>query len=129
MDKAKFLLDLYLQIASSGAFVCEARRSNVDRFVADLWDRTPNHRNNRFLAPTDRSLGFAPGNVEWYFEGRRHKPGSKPKAKPKARPSASRKPPLKTLLKPTKEERAAWAASSMMQHCGGFTNRQCHALG
>ena len=103
MDKSKFLRDEYQRIMASGQFVYSAWRDSEDRFLADMWDITPNWQARRLLAPIDPSLGFAPDNVEWHFPRIRRpltaiKPKPKPepiKVKPKPRP------------KPTPVEKAA----------------------
>ena len=51
----------------------------MDRFIADMWDRTPMKPTVRFLAPVDAGLGFSPDNVEWQFRKVRPRKGLKGK--------------------------------------------------
>jgi hypothetical protein len=67
MDKVSFLRLQYLRMLNSEEFVVEQWRSSIDRFLKDLWDRTPNTPRERFLAPIDPTLGYAPDNIEWQF--------------------------------------------------------------
>jgi hypothetical protein len=39
-----------------------------ERFIADLLDRTPNNKKNRFLAVIEPALGYSSDTVEWHFE-------------------------------------------------------------
>ncbi|TQX90258.1 MULTISPECIES: hypothetical protein [unclassified Rhizobium] len=67
MDKDSFLRLQYLRMINSDEFVVEQWRSSIDRFIADMWERTPTVPGRRFLAPVDPTLGFSPDNVEWQF--------------------------------------------------------------
>ncbi|MBB2685233.1 UNVERIFIED_ORG: hypothetical protein GGD47_002821 [Rhizobium etli] len=93
MSKEAFLRLQYLRMINSDEFVVEQWRSSMDRFIRDLWDRTPGSPGRRFLQPVDCALGFSPENVEWQF----------PKAK---RKRAAKVAPLRIAseapLKPTK---------------------------
>lgn len=88
---------------NSDEFVVEQWRSSMDRFMRDMWDRTPTGPGKRFLSPIDPTLGFSPENVEWQFP------------KIKARPKAKTKPvaaPIKPLVyRLTKAERKAIKAA------------------
>lgn len=93
MDKDRCLRQEHARITASGEFVASEWRDSVDRFIADLWDMTPLNRCGRYLAPKDKTLGFARENVEYAFErsARRVSPmtlkkklsGKKPQAKSK----------------------------------------------
>jgi hypothetical protein len=61
---------------NSEEFVVEQWRSSIDGFLKDLWDRTPTSPRERFLAPNDPSLGYAPDNVEWQFPKIRKRAGA-----------------------------------------------------
>ncbi|MBY5516176.1 hypothetical protein [Rhizobium leguminosarum] len=107
MDKEAFLRLQYLRMINLDEFVVEQWRSSMDRFINDLWDRTPASPGRRFLQPLDCSLGFSPDNVEWQF----------PKIKRKGVSKASvRASPLrvdkKIPVKPTKAEMKAKEAAA-----------------
>ena len=76
MDKESFLRLQYLRMINSDDFVAEQWRSSVDRFITDMWDRTPNSPVGRFLEPIDPMLGFSPDNVEYHFRRVRKKSDS-----------------------------------------------------
>ncbi|MGO7072198.1 hypothetical protein ACCT03_00165 [Rhizobium johnstonii] len=71
----------------------------MDRFISDLWDRTPKSPGRRFLQPLDYSLGFSPDNVEWQFPKIKRKSVSKAPVR-----AAPRRMGKKTPVKPTKAE-------------------------
>ncbi|MGO7175373.1 hypothetical protein ACCS91_36765 [Rhizobium ruizarguesonis] len=79
----------------------------MDRFITDLWDRTPKSPGRRFLQPLDCSLGFSPDNVEWQFPKIKRKGVSK--APVRVAPQRIRK---KAAVKPTKEEIKAIEAAA-----------------
>jgi len=103
MLKERFLIAQYERMLSTGDFVAEQWRSSRERFIADMWDRTPTSGNGRRLEPIEAELGFSPDNVEWRF--RRVKPkvvaSKKATAKPKP-PAIDRR---EIAPKPTKAER------------------------
>jgi hypothetical protein len=76
MEKDSFLRLQYLRMLNSEEFVVEQWRSSIDRFLRDLWDRTPTSPRERFLAPIDPSLGYSPDNVEWQFPKIRKRAGA-----------------------------------------------------
>lgn len=79
MDKETFLRLQYLRMINSDDFVVEQWRSSIDRFIADMWDRTPPQHGRRFLTPVDPTLGFSPDNVEWQFPKIKAKPAKNAK--------------------------------------------------
>jgi hypothetical protein len=100
MDKETFLRLQYLRMINSDEFVVEQWRSSIDRFVADMWDRTPTKPTARFLAPVDPTLGFSPDNVEWQFP----KIGKRGMRKAKTAPKIHQQ---EIAPRPTKAERKA----------------------
>jgi hypothetical protein len=101
MDKEIFLRLQYLRMINSDDFVVEQWRSSIDRFIADMWERTPPQHGRRFLAPVDPTLGFSPDNVEWQF------PKIKAKPAKKAKTLADTLVISRVLKRPTKAERKA----------------------
>lgn len=99
MDKDAFLRLQYLRMINSDEFVAEQWRSSMDRFISDLWDRTPTSPGRRFLQPLDCSLGFSPDNIEWQFPKLKRKGVSKAPI-----PAAPQRTRRKVAGKPTKEE-------------------------
>ncbi|MBW6421621.1 hypothetical protein KX729_09230 [Rhizobium sp. XQZ8] len=110
MDKNKFLRDEYKRIMATGQFVYSAWRDSEDRFIADMWDRTPNQQNRRLLAPVDPRFGFAPDNVEWQFPRIKRQVAIQPKPKPepvKVKPKPRPKPvPVEKAAKKKADELA-----------------------
>jgi hypothetical protein len=107
MDKEAFLRLQYLRMINSEEFVAEQWRSSMDRFINDLWDRTPTSPGRRFLQPLDWSLGFAPDNVEWQFPKVKQKGVSKAAVR-----AALKRTRRKAAVKPTKEEIKAIEAAA-----------------
>jgi hypothetical protein len=103
MDKETFLRLQYLRMMNSEDFVVERWRSSVDRFIGDIWDRTPTAPVGRFLEPIDPSLGFSPENVEYHF--RRVRPKSEADRKPKSALPAISTPAV--VFRPSRAERMA----------------------
>lgn len=100
MDKESFLRLQYLRMINSDEFVVEVWRSSCDRFLRDMWERTPSQPGRRFLAPVDATLGFSLDNVEWQF------PRIKSKSSIAIRP-ATAIPTKPTVIRATKAERKA----------------------
>lgn len=75
MSKDKFLRLQYLRMMNSDDFVVEVWRSSIDRFLADMWERTPTSPRSRYLAPIEPEFGFSPDNVEWQFPKIKRKHG------------------------------------------------------
>ncbi|TBY17675.1 hypothetical protein E0H93_37005 [Rhizobium leguminosarum bv. viciae] len=107
MEKEAFLRLQYLRMLNSDEFVVEQWRSSMDRFISDLWDRTPKSPGKRFLQPVDCSLGFSPDNVEWQFPKIKRKGISK--AIVRAAPQRTQK---NASVKPNKEEIKAIEAAA-----------------
>lgn len=101
MDKEAFLRLQYLRMVNSDDFVAERWRSSCDRFLADMWDRTPISPGARFLSPIDSKLGYSPDNVEWRF------PKVRKRGHAKTAPSDSQPAPREVLKRLTKDERRA----------------------
>jgi hypothetical protein len=99
MDKDAFLRLQYLRMINSDEFVAEQWRSSMNRFISDLWDRTPTSPGRRFLQPLDCSFGFSPDNVEWQFPKVKRKGVSKA-----AVPVSPQRARRKAAVKLTKEE-------------------------
>nr|WP_250808165.1 hypothetical protein [Neorhizobium tomejilense] len=73
MTKDKFLRDQYAAMIASDEFVASEWRDSIDRFVADMWERTPTYPRGRVLIPVDPELGFSRDNVEYRFPAVRKK--------------------------------------------------------
>jgi hypothetical protein len=107
MYKHQHLIAQYERIMATGDFVVEQWRTSCERFIADMWDRTPTKAGQRRLEPIDPDLGFSPDNVEWCYPTVRARPvkGQRvAKVAPKARSVQK--------LRPTKAERKAADAAA-----------------
>lgn len=102
MDKETFLRTQYLRMLNSEQFVAEQWRSSIDRFLADLWDRTPSTPGKRFLEPIDPDFGYSPDNVEWQF-----KKIAKKAVAVRVSQKTSKAPERESLSRLTKTERKA----------------------